>query len=884
MRMRALLPLFNAMGSQETKRRRRLIQRWLSGGAGNPPDPEPINTTADLDGALMLPSSDTQAYYVDQQDGDDTYDGRWPIHMGGLAGPVKTAHAGYALMRDGQPDWLLFKRGQTWEGADLYSGGADEWVKAGTSADAPMVIGAYGDGDPLADAPRLMGDGTTIPLPCNGETGFDHVVRTGISVFMGDPGGVDAQGTWGALPVTLGWSSLQAHATAQVFYVDSIDGNNNYDGHWPYPPGTSLTGYSDDSGIEYGSRTTVPPGGGPKRTIAAAVALASARPVNSPDWILLRRGSRWDGVGGTPDESFDNFPRSGMSATYPFVIGAYGLPSAARPIIGRKSATPGYSPAVGGGSNLALVGLDLSRTNAITGNACVKLNSWVYVSNFLVEDCLIRFGSEHNITITTADGNPWLRPNIVIRRNLIIDGIENGGGGTGSGIYSAGTDGLLIEENIIDKNGFGQTTNPWFAKAHVLYIQGGNGTTHNTWNKNVIFRGNVASRGDGAFNRSGYLKCDSNLVVNCAIGLAGTGSGDDAPPCDPLGVENYMKKNVSIDGGNLTTFGRGWAYFFNNTKAGRMQYNLVANNTTGTNPQGIVVWQSSDSTSNRGMENFLIADNIFYNWDGNASGTGWSFQAGINPPVSNVLMQRNHFQSHNALLNIGRHDDSYGPNSSRAGITPSDNKFYSATLADGSRFNENSNETDATWLGRTPADSGSSHTEITYSAPTRSPGSYHVVITGQHLADDGTTDTFLDDCRLQSRGDWSAELMPTYGSNPSLGILIAGYPAGRSFAGPLRYLRDGFDMKELGVTVLTITPDNGAAAGGTAVTITGTGFTSVNAEYVRVFVGDAATSVVVVSDTQVTAVTAAHAAGAVDVIVDSGDGYGTKVNGFTYNP
>lgn len=82
-----------------------------------------------------------------------------------------------------------------------------------------------------------------------------------------------------------------------------------------------------------------------------------------------------------------------------------------------------------------------------------------------------------------------------------------------------------------------------------------------------------------------------------------------------------------------------------------------------------------------------------------------------------------------------------------------------------------------------------------------------------------------------------------------------------------------------GVTLTNISPASGAAAGGTGVTLTGTalsGTTSVT------FGGIAATSVNVVDSTTVTAVTPAHAVGAVDVQITTPAGSDVLTNGYTY--
>ena len=81
-------------------------------------------------------------------------------------------------------------------------------------------------------------------------------------------------------------------------------------------------------------------------------------------------------------------------------------------------------------------------------------------------------------------------------------------------------------------------------------------------------------------------------------------------------------------------------------------------------------------------------------------------------------------------------------------------------------------------------------------------------------------------------------------------------------------------------TVTSISPNSGTINGGTAVTITGTGFLAGATVSVG---GTAATGVTVVNSTSITATTPAHAAGAVNVIVTNSDTQsGTLTQGFTY--
>ena len=81
-------------------------------------------------------------------------------------------------------------------------------------------------------------------------------------------------------------------------------------------------------------------------------------------------------------------------------------------------------------------------------------------------------------------------------------------------------------------------------------------------------------------------------------------------------------------------------------------------------------------------------------------------------------------------------------------------------------------------------------------------------------------------------------------------------------------------------TVTSVSPNNGSTAGGTAVTITGTNFAT---GATVTFGSAAATNVVVVSSTTITATTPAGSAGAVTVTVTNvGSQSGSLANGFTY--
>ena len=80
----------------------------------------------------FTPSADTRMIHVSES-GDDAND--WAAGE-----PLRTLAYAKSFMRDGFPDWLLLKCGDTWEE------GLERWTLSGRSATEPMLIGTYGDG------------------------------------------------------------------------------------------------------------------------------------------------------------------------------------------------------------------------------------------------------------------------------------------------------------------------------------------------------------------------------------------------------------------------------------------------------------------------------------------------------------------------------------------------------------------------------------------------------------------------------------------------------------------------------------------------------------------------------------------------------------------
>lgn len=82
----------------------------------------------------LSPAPESRIIYVSSSTGNDSNDGRTQ------ATAVRSLNRGLDLLRSGQPDWLLFRRG------DTFTGSFGNFEFAGMSPDKPLVIGAYGSG------------------------------------------------------------------------------------------------------------------------------------------------------------------------------------------------------------------------------------------------------------------------------------------------------------------------------------------------------------------------------------------------------------------------------------------------------------------------------------------------------------------------------------------------------------------------------------------------------------------------------------------------------------------------------------------------------------------------------------------------------------------
>lgn len=84
-------------------------------------------------------SPDSRVIYVSSSQGNDENDGLSPRTA------VATPARGAELVRDGSPDFLLFRRGDSWRGQDIGADRGARRFKSGLDEEHPLVLSSYGD-------------------------------------------------------------------------------------------------------------------------------------------------------------------------------------------------------------------------------------------------------------------------------------------------------------------------------------------------------------------------------------------------------------------------------------------------------------------------------------------------------------------------------------------------------------------------------------------------------------------------------------------------------------------------------------------------------------------------------------------------------------------
>jgi len=379
----------------------------------------------------------------------------------------------------------------------------------------------------------------------------------------------------------------------------------------------------------------------PVRSIARGASLVRS---GAPDWMLLNRGDVWH-------ETLGDWTKSGRSHDEPLLIGAYGAGARPRLETGTRTALS-IDSASSTVRHVAVVGLHLVASarmpgmadfSAVLGSGGTGIRILSRVDDLLVEDCVVQC-YEDNVVLQDYRGP---QSNVTVRRSAILDAYSTDGGHS-QGLYAYGVDGLLLEGNVFDHNGWSETVPgaPATIFNHNVYLASNN--------RNVVVRENVIANASshGLQARSGG-RVENNLFLDNPVGMTfGVVKG---ATLTAGGVSGVINGNVFLGGRDIDGLQRGKGLELGNTRPNIPT--IVSNNIFSqasikageSGDYAILLGFAGDGVPNGhespGVNDVTIQGNIVYRW-----GKGLRLDGGLVPggsgqfALNRVTVRGNDFQ------------------------------------------------------------------------------------------------------------------------------------------------------------------------------------------------------------------------------------------------
>ncbi len=497
-----------------------------------------------------------------------------------------------------------------------------------------------------------------------------------------------------------GWTVFEASPDSRLVYVSSSVGDDGRDGASPAEAVRSLA-----RGIEL---------------------LRDGQ----HDFLLLRRGDSFR------DVSLGRF-KSGLDAERRMVVGSYG-DSIERPRLEVSDHVLNHDGHPR--SYLAFVGLeiysylmdpshpDYSGENISGGFRMVGSGD-----DILIEDCRFRFCE----LVVQSYGEDVYR-NVEIRRNIISTNYAHGTCPSNnairpSGMYASHVDGLSIEENLWDHNGWNEDVSTACATMynHNMYLSGGH---------NLLVRGNLILRASsmGIKMRSDstgdydHISIEDNLFIEGEIGI-GIG-GNTTEPLRFVNVE--IRDNVLSHIGRTRPTDRDFAWYLEmqDNQQALIEGNLFLNQPWHDNSYGISLHGGT-------LQDVTVQNNWFYGLRRR------HLQVDAQAAWQNIQLRNNNFLDLDLAAQLIDHRGPFEQ------VTYSGN-HYSSTADSGDWFDiDGAGQSMAQWQAASGETNADTNVPIPM-APQRSLETYCADVLGlpESLA------AFVEEAEQQSRQRWRPEL------------------------------------------------------------------------------------------------------------------------------
>jgi hypothetical protein len=514
------------------------------------------------------------------------------------------------------------------------------------------------------------------------------------------------------------WTDLQPSADSRIVYVSSSEGSDANDGLSSATPKATWWGPS-------GAQSLIRPG--------------------YPDWMLLKRGDVWTEV---IDAHYISL-QGGRSASEKMVLSSYGT-STARPHV-RSTQVRVWG--AGERSHVAIVGIHLERLTESLGT--YDPNNYNYPvgitiqpnhgTDFLVEDCLVEKYAI-NVEVHPSDETYDSVTDVRIRGNVLVDAYASGAVHA-QGIYAQNVDGILVEGNVLDHNGWSETVPDAGMTIfnHNIYV--------NQNCANFTFRQNITSRASAQGMPSGICKLnEDNLYLSNPFSCNVFNTAPQAVVRYNVFIDGANVRGPALDGGagaqeggtgiQASYYGTGPAFAGHTIE---IYGNILANQVSGTGwgPFGIQIGGPASGLS--------IRDNILYKWNRPLYPSDNVTVSGTNDVTNNVFVVGPAtgellFYSISNLINFSAwHLDG--------------NQWYSESPSPWWYIHDYPVASSTAWIAATGETNGV-YTQPSFPDPTRSPASYNASLGGTP-----TLEGFLSEARKQSRLNWRPEYTAVQAGN-----------------------------------------------------------------------------------------------------------------------
>ena len=447
----------------------------------------------------------------------------------------------------------------------------------------------------------------------------------------------------------------------------------------------------------------------PVRSIAKASSLLRW---GKPDWMLLKKGDVW------ANETLGSWGISGRSPAEPNLVSSYG--TGPRPVIaGSGGSGIGYNGSTPQ-HDIAIVGIHFQRSTEPPKESIRWLGN---VTNLLFEDCVME-----GPVIVQASKFADIK-NFAMRRCQIIDVYHPE---KSQGLYIQRTQGIFLEENLFDNNGYldvSGSIGPSLVVNHNVYVQKDC--------EDFAARGNISMRAPshGMQARVGGL-VDNNLFLNNAMAVVvGNGKG-----------VSKITRNVILDGKDIPRDGaetlyRAWGIELTDIDphdGAIVEGNIIAHEDSGEPfPVGIVL--------SNVVKNAIVYKNIVYDWRrplmlGSTPGTS----------LGDVTIASNLFQGNDvdrALVEV-RHSSSLS-----TFVSFFDNVYYNTSQPQSKWFYLDAAQylDPVTWITRS-AEVNPHVNEVAFADASRTILTYQA-----SLGYPPTIESFIEQVRSQSKDTWRPE-------------------------------------------------------------------------------------------------------------------------------